>query len=204
MFNDKKREVSEERESKDLKEAIRTAREEQVVEAGSTQPREKVVTIIGEGTVITGDIRAENDLSVLGKVEGNAECMADMQVKGEIRGNIKAENLLIDKSEVVGDISCKNQFQLTGGTGLLGNIEAGSASVEGSVKGNITVQSKIVLSEQARIEGDIIAGMIEVKEGAEIQGNMKIGKLHKQSHEQHDGLDQHKKISGGYVKRNDR
>ena len=171
----------------------------ETMEKKKTDNGDGSVTTIGEGTQITGNIRAENDLIILGEVEGDAVCMADMQVKGKVHGNITAENLVIDRSEVRGDIKCSSRFELKGGTELLGGIEAGTAGIEGCVKGNVVVREKIRLSSQARIEGDIQAGTIEVEEGAEIEGSMKIGKRQEKKETQQGVIE--RKISGGYVKR---
>lgn len=206
MFNDKKRETLSDRESVgikqegDLKEVDQKVKEHQQMEDTSSDGTQKIVTVIGEGTIVTGDIHAENDLTILGKVEGNADCKADMMVKGTIKGNITAKNLIIDQSDVEGDIHCKSNFQLTGKTELHGNIEAGNADVEGSIQGNLLIENKLVLTSEARIAGDITAGTIEVMEGAEILGNMKVGRKDR-SYAAQTSSEEGRKISGGYVKK---
>ncbi len=80
------------------------------------------------------------------------------------------------------------------GTVIVGEVSAkGDIRVDGSVKGKMNVQGKIVLGNSGRIEGEVkagsadisghvhgmmnISGALSMKSSSKIEGDIKVGKL---------------------------
>ena len=62
---------------------------------------------------------------------------------------------------------------ITKGTTLEGNLESnGNIRIEGTVKGNVETEAKIVLGQSSKIEGDVISQNAEVE--GELNGNIRV------------------------------
>lgn len=84
------------------------------------------------------------------------------------------ESVLVDGT-IRGEVYCQQQLVM-GKTGLIdGNINTQSAIIKGHIKGSITVQGLLRLENSAKVEGTILAKFIEILEGAQYDGECKIG-----------------------------
>ena len=87
-----------------------------------------VSTIIGEGTVVRGDIVYAGGLHIDGKVIGNVSAekgsLATLTLSqlGSIQGNIDVPMVVID-GEVQGDVSASERVQLIANARIAGNVE---------------------------------------------------------------------------------
>ncbi|MEJ2004429.1 MAG: polymer-forming cytoskeletal protein [Cyclobacteriaceae bacterium] len=62
---------------------------------------------------------------------------------------------------------------ITKGTTLVGNLESnGNIRIEGTVKGNVETEAKIVLGSSSKIDGDVIAQNAEIV--GELKGNVRV------------------------------
>lgn len=101
---------------------------------------DKTVNRISLGTIVSGDIKAETDLRIDGRVSGNV---------------ISSSKVIIGiKGELVGDLTCSE------------------ASIEGIMKGNVTVAGLLRLNANSRIDGDVHYKKIIIEEGAIIIGSL--------------------------------
>lgn len=115
--------------------------------------------------------------TIIGKgtiLEGNIETIGHIGIDGKLVGNLKT------KSKVN-----------IGETALLeGNILAQNAEIAGHVKGIIEVADLLTVKASAIIDGDIIAGKINIDPGAVFNGTCKMGAVVKeisiQGFEKHD------------------
>ena len=75
-----------------------------------------------------------------------------------ITGDIEIETGLVISGKVIGNVNCKDAVESKNGGSIEGNLSALSAEfVGGSVKGNVTVEERIVIDEETVIEGDVKA-----------------------------------------------
>ena len=102
-------------------------------------------SLIGEGTVVHGEIRYEEGLRIDGEVHG------DVVAVGEGR------NLLVisEKARVVG------------------KVKGGHVIINGSVNGPVECDELLELQPKARIQGDVRYGTIEMHQGAAIDGEVR-------------------------------
>ncbi len=92
-------------------------------------------------------------------IEGKFTSSEDAQINGTING----------------EVHCKKRL-LVGPTGWIeGTIHTHSATIKGHIKGTIIVQGVLHLHSTAKIDGTILAATLQVEEGAQYNGDCKIG-----------------------------
>jgi cytoskeletal protein CcmA (bactofilin family) len=86
-------------------------------------------------------------------LEGNVKTDKSIRIDGKIIGNINAEGVLIGQTaEVIGD------------------IEAKTINIAGTVKGNAKASETIEIATQANIFGDLKTNVLTIAEGAHFYG----------------------------------
>lgn len=101
-------------------------------------------TLVGEGTVITGELRFADGLRIDGEVIGNITCT------GEGRSLL----VISDKAKVTG------------------KVRAGHVIINGSVNGPVIAEDLLELQPKARIVGDVRYEALEMHQGATIDGEL--------------------------------
>lgn len=102
--------------------------------------RNHQATIVGGGSVITGNLGGKDDYIVFGRIEGNAEIEGTVVVESsaEWKGDIRATHIVI-AGRVEGDVCAKEGLEL---------------AVTARVSGNVTGRS-VAIAEGAVLEGEI-------------------------------------------------
>ena len=87
--------------------------------------------IIVSGTVITGDILAQNDTRIDGNLDGDLTCKARLLLgeKGQVVGNIESKEAIIEGA-IRGDISISGILTLKSTAKITGNIYTQKLIVE--------------------------------------------------------------------------
>ena len=95
------------------------------------------ISIIGAGTIITGDIECPGDIRIDGTLKGNLFCNAKVLLGPEaiVEGNITGRTGNI-QGKIIGNISIHERLQLHGKAIVEGDIHAGELQVEASVSFN--------------------------------------------------------------------
>lgn len=102
-------------------------------------------TLIGEGTVISGEIRFSDGLRIDGEVQGNVTSIGD------------ARSLLV--------ISEKARVH--------GKVRAGHVIINGLIEGPVMAEDLLELQPKARIVGDVRYEALEMHQGATIDGELR-------------------------------
>ncbi|KAA2238456.1 polymer-forming cytoskeletal protein [Chitinophaga agrisoli] len=87
-------------------------------------------------------------------VHGSIEATIPGRIDGQVKGNVKTEGELVIGPE--GSVK--------------GNVHATDLVLYGKIYGDIHISNKAVLSNEAYVKGDVNALVLEVKEGARIEG----------------------------------
>jgi len=103
-----------------------------------------VSTIIGEGTVVQGDVIYEGGLHIDGKVEGNISAQSG-----------STATLTLSK---LGSVH--------------GNIDVPTVVIDGEVQGDVTASERVQLIANSRITGNVKYNLIEMEVGAEVNGQL--------------------------------
>ena len=104
----------------------------------------KVATVIGQGTVITGDVEFSGGLhldgTVKGNVSGDAESHSTLTVseQGAVEGDVRVENLILN----------------------------------GTVVGDVYANERAELAANARVSGTVYYRLLEMAMGAEVNGQL--------------------------------
>ncbi|MDE1999412.1 MAG: polymer-forming cytoskeletal protein [Burkholderiales bacterium] len=101
-------------------------------------------TLIGEGTIVAGEINFTDGLRIDGEVQGN------------VLAGAEGRSLLV--------ISEKAR--------VTGKVRAGHVIINGRVVGPVTAQQLLELQPKARIEGDVQYEALEMHQGATIDGEL--------------------------------
>lgn len=107
---------------------------------------ESIDTLIGEDSVLRGDLRFKSCLYVQGTVEGN-----------------------IDTSD-----SSSGEFRLFQTGRLIGKVTAPHLIINGEVEGDLYATERIELQANARVTGNIYYKSIEMQLGAQVNGQLKF------------------------------
>jgi cytoskeletal protein CcmA (bactofilin family) len=102
-------------------------------------------TLIGEGTVISGEIRFSDGLRIDGEVQGNVTSTGD------------GRTLLV--------ISEKARVH--------GKVRAGHVIINGLIEGPVMAEDLLELQPKARIVGDVRYEALEMHQGATIDGELR-------------------------------
>ena len=92
--------------------------------------------------------------------EGKLSFKDTVRIDGRFRGEITSENTLI-----VGE---SGEIEAT--------IHSKTVAISGTVTGDIHATTKVVLHKTARVDGNIQADSLVVEDGAQLNGQVKMGK----------------------------
>ena len=87
-----------------------------------------------------------------------------------IEGNINLDGGLIVYGKIIGDVKTKGPVRIAKTAEIVGNIIASDIQIGGIVKGNITVDDRIVLSSHSAVNGDMVYRRLYIEEGAKFSG----------------------------------
>lgn len=92
------------------------------------------------------------------KIIGDVFSESNLRIDGEIQGNISTSSKV-----VIGEAGI-----------LRGNLTCLEADIEGTIEGKLTIESLLILREQAKVHGDILTGKLHIEEGAVFVGACKM------------------------------
>ena len=104
--------------------------------------------------------RIETLLSATTRIQGDLEFSGGLHVDGRIAGNVRAP-MDSDSTLSVSEQGC-----------IEGGVEAPNVVLNGVVKGDINARDRVVLGANAKVQGNVTYGNIEISLGAEIKGKL--------------------------------
>lgn len=129
---------------------------------------------IPKGTKIKGDLSTHSNLTFAGEIEGDISSRRNVVVTGKIHGDTKCKDAEIKGAAIQGNINVSQLITFERGSSIVGNVSAGSGTIDGKVEGNLTIKEDIRICENGCVIGDITAGSISVEKGAVIKGQVNI------------------------------
>lgn len=145
---------------------------EETVDVQPKMPKEvsDEITVITEGTSLTGNINSMGSIEIRGQVNGNVECNGKLTVTGTVKGNTKSSEFFADSAKIEGEITTDGTAKIGLGSVVIGNISATSAVIAGAIKGDIDVQGPVVVDTSAVVMGNIKSRSVQINNGAVIEG----------------------------------
>ncbi len=93
-----------------------------------------------------------------------------------VRGEFSADGDLVLQGSFQGSIKLSSgTLWVEEGASVEAELVAAHVHVQGRIKGNIRATGKVVLGPRAVMKGDIVAGHIQISEGAKFSGAVKMG-----------------------------
>ena len=159
-------------EKKEMNEEVMTATtlQQPEMEAHVEEPISDEVTVITEGTNITGDIGSNGSIDIRGKINGNVTCRGKLVVTGMLEGNSNSSEFFADAAKVEGEVKSSGTVKIGIGSVVIGNITASSAVIAGAIKGDVDVQGPVVVDTSAVVMGNIKSRSVQINNGAVIEG----------------------------------
>lgn len=128
------------------------------------------VSVITEGTSITGNMASTGSLDIRGNIKGDVQCNGKLVVTGTINGNSNSAEFFADAAKVEGEVVSTGTVKIGLGSVIIGNITASSAVIAGAIKGDIDVQGPVVVDTSAVVMGNIKSRSVQINNGAVIEG----------------------------------
>lgn len=132
------------------------------------------VTTIANGTVIVGEIHAEGDVELLGSVKGKVTSQGDVRVNGKVVGDILGKDIMLEACAVQGNLLASGFVSVDGASVVMGDVKCENFSLDGKIKGNVTVEKEAKFQPQAILSGNVTTASIAMSQGAKIQGAVNI------------------------------
>jgi len=106
------------------------------------------------------------------KINGTISSILGPEV--EINGDVSVTGDLLIYGKVFGSINSKGTVNSAKGSLVKGNITAKNASISGEVRGDLEIESKIILGSDSYLAGNLKASIITIEEGARFDGMCKM------------------------------
>ncbi len=129
-------------------------------------------TRITENMVVIGNISSKDKIELQGKVRGDVDTQEDVIILGIVEGGVKGNNMLLQGSSVKGNILSDGDISIKKGSAIVGNVQGINVNLDGKVKGNLFVSNMTQLSSNALLIGDIETSGIATSIGSRIRGSI--------------------------------
>ncbi len=106
----------------------------------------KTDTLIGEGTIIEGNLKSQASIHIEGHVNGDISCDGDLTIgeQAVVKSNIEARHITI-AGHVEGDVRARGKLSITTSGRLFGNVTCTSFTIEegGTFIGHSTMPAAV-------------------------------------------------------------
>ena len=130
------------------------------------------ISTLTEDVIITGDIRCNCNLNILGTVNGNVQCGKDLFIKGMVKGNISADNIEMHHGQIEGNVNCDGSLTMDRECSIKGDVQSQECLVDGKITGNLLIRDTLHVQKNAWIQGDISACQFSVLPGAHLESRI--------------------------------
>ena len=108
--------------------------------------------MIGEGVTITGTIKAENEVTVQGTIDGDVECNSvTINKSGNVKGNIKTNTMIVE-GKAEGELNVIDILNIKSEGNVNGKVFYGEIQIQegGKLSGEINHRDKNIKQEEFR------------------------------------------------------
>ena len=124
-------------------------------------------TLIEVGTLIKGEIIFDNELFIMGEVEGDLNSDSDLaklivSKTGKVQGEIRVPNVVINGT-IVGNVRASENLEISGTAKIFGDLHYSTIEIKGGslITGRLVAEPIMLDSEEKEIASE------EAKDGAE-------------------------------------
>jgi len=139
------------------------------------EPIERMqTTTISTDTIFAGEINSNGHIEIYGNLNGNVNAKGNVRIYGQVVGDITGNNIELISCKVRGNINADAAVQINNESVVAGNISATDMILDGKLKGDVMLQRNTLFMENAVLFGNVYAGMISIKNGAKLYGEIQI------------------------------
>ncbi|MEL3904910.1 MAG: polymer-forming cytoskeletal protein [Treponemataceae bacterium] len=118
--------------------------------------RDKNVTVLGKGTVLSGHLKFSDSLVIEGKFSGSIDGLGNLTVEKTARCEtdfVRVHSVLV-KGELTGNVNAVDDVELANGCKMTGNIAASKLKIADAVdfEGNVKM-----LRDNISVDGDFFS-----------------------------------------------
>lgn len=128
-------------------------------------------TVITNGSKVVGSIESNGSVEIYGIVNGDIKCNGLLTIAGIQQGNVEAGEVNIEGARVAGEIKTEGSVKIGSNSVVVGDMRATSVYIAGAIKGDMDVNGSVILDTSAIVWGNIKCRVIQINEGAIIEGN---------------------------------
>lgn len=133
------------------------------------------VSVISDGMTVNGDAKVRGDLELRGAMKGNISADGNVTITGKLLGDLRCtKDVILISAVTQGNISAAGAIVLDKASTIIGDVDAASATIDGKMKGSLSVEETANFQKDAVLIGDVTAGKISMSEGAQVVGAIKI------------------------------
>ena len=107
-------------------------------------------------------------------MDNNETPQSVISTEVEITGTIKSSGSVRIDGKLEGELHCSGDAVIGKSAQIKGNLVVNSASIEGTVLGNVTAKDRIEMKSTARLTGDIRAKRLSVEDGVTFIGRSEV------------------------------
>ncbi len=138
--------------------------------------REVENSVISKTCVVRGNVEIDQeDLVVLGRIEGNVTGKGDITLSGTVIGDVTCRNFTLVCGELKGTLSCEGNVAIYADGCLHGDIQrAENVELSGTVEGDVYVHGLTSLLGSAHLNGNVATTRLKIEDGALLNGQVKV------------------------------
>ena len=88
----------------------------------------------------------------------------------EVNGDLTITGDILIYGTVLGNVDCKGEVRTSKGSLIKGSVNAKSAYINGSIEGDLKVDSKVVLAKFSQLKGNLVGDILTIEEVAQFDG----------------------------------
>ena len=160
-------------ESQQPQESIEEAGTEEPMESNDQNPVSAMTTIM-KGSVIIGEIHAEEDLELQGSVKGKITAKGKIRAMGKVVGDLTGHDIELADCAIQGNIVARGTLTVDNESVVIGDVACKEFCLGGKIKGNVTTENEAKFLPTAILSGNVKAASIAMSQGAKIKGEINI------------------------------
>ncbi len=160
-------------ESQQPQESIEEAGTEEPMESNDQNPVSAMTTIM-KGSVIIGEIHAEEDLELQGSVKGKITAKGKIRAMGKVVGDLTGHDVELSGCQIQGNIVARGTLTVDNESVVIGDVTCKEFCLGGKIKGNVTTENEAKFLPTAILSGNVKAASIAMSQGAKIKGEINI------------------------------
>jgi len=107
-------------------------------------------------------------------MENSATPQSVIAADVEITGTIKSTGSVRIDGKLDGELNCTGDAIIGKSAVIKGNLAVNTATIEGTINGNVTAKDRIEMKSSARVTGDIRAKRLSVEDGVTFIGRSEV------------------------------